>query len=207
MPSQRGHSFPHSFIPVFIQEIFTERLLSARCCSKYQDAARNQTDRNRPRGQHCGAHTQTHWETETWPEPQQLGPAREKPGGQARVDSQGVRGRRRQRGRGRDRDINAESETERHRETEALGVREAADNHPMWSVMGPSMDLGPPSSCHLWCLKPVPSALCASVSPPVSGTCVIRLLRHWVRHFSSVRLRGARVPFGSNPPNSAPSTP
>lgn len=37
-------------MPLFIQEIFIERLLSARRCWKGWDATGNQTDRNCPRG-------------------------------------------------------------------------------------------------------------------------------------------------------------
>ena len=43
-------SFIHSFMPLSIQEILIERLLSARHCSKGCNTARNQTDRNCPRG-------------------------------------------------------------------------------------------------------------------------------------------------------------
>lgn len=127
MSSRRGHSFPHSFIPLFIQKIFTERLLSAGCCSKHRDAARNQTDRNHPRGRHSAGHTHKQTERQTWPEPQQLEPEREKPGGQERVETirgSGAKGDSESGGETEvheDGDRNAESETERHRETEVRG--------------------------------------------------------------------------------------
>lgn len=160
MSSRRGHSFPHSFIPLFIQKIFTERLLSAGCCSKHRDAARNQTDRNHPRGRHSAGRTHRLRDRRgrSHSSSNQRERSREARRGSRQSEGQGPKETVRAGERQRCTKTGIEMRSQRQRDTESprSGGQRGSDNRRICSVTGPGAGLSS-SSCDLRCPKPVPS--------------------------------------------------